>query len=47
MIVKIDVVVDQFFGLIEGDSLVPVYALCFENGKEILGHGIVIAVSPS
>ena len=47
MVVKIDVVVDQYSGLAKGGREMSVNAFRFKNGEEIFCHGIVIAVPAS
>ena len=44
MVVEVDEVVNAFIGLPEGFRLVPVNALCLEDGEEVFSHSIVIAV---
>ena len=45
--VEVNKLINHFVGLREGSRLAPVDALCFENRKEIIRHGIVIRVSTS
>ena len=47
MIVEVDVSINHLIGEGKGSGPVPVDALCFEDGKEILRHSIVITVSTS
>ena len=44
MVVEVDKAVNAFISLSESFRLVPVDALCFEDGEEVFSHGIVIAV---
>ena len=47
VIVKVDISVNHLVGLRESGWLMSVNTLCFKDGEEIFGHGIVIRVSPS
>ena len=47
VVVKVNVSVNHLVGLRESGWLVSVNTLCFKDGEEIFGHGIVIRVSPS
>ena len=47
MIIEINIVVDQYIGLLKGGSLMSVNTLGFENGKEVFCHCVIIAVSAS
>ncbi len=47
MVVEIDELVNHISGLLEGSYLLPVDALRLEDGKEILRHGVIIAVPTS
>ena len=47
MVVKVDVAVNHLIDFEKGSGLGPVNALCFEDGKEILRHSIVITVFTS
>ena len=47
MIVKPNEFIDYLPGLRPGLGLSPVNALTFQDGKEILRHGIVIRIPPS
>ena len=46
MVIEVDVVVDQSSCFLKSGSLVSVNALSLENGEEIFGHSIVVAISP-
>ena len=43
MVVKVDVPVDHFIGLGKGGRFVAVDTFCFEDGEEILRHGVVVS----
>ena len=47
VVVKVDVSVNHLVGFGEGNRFVAVDALCFEAGKEIFRHCIVIRVPAS
>ena len=45
MVVEVDVSVNYLVGLGKGSGFVSVDTLRFEDGEEILRHGIVIRIS--
>ena len=47
VIVKVDISVNHLIGRRESGWLMSGNTLCFQDGEEIFGHGIVIRVSPS
>ena len=47
MVIKINKIVDQFFGLLKSPDFLPVYTLSLEDREEIFCHSIIIAVSTS
>ena len=47
VVIEINIVVDQYIGLLKGGSLMSVNTLGFENGKEVFCHCVVIAISAS
>ena len=47
MVVEVDIPVDHFIGLGKSGRFVAVNTLCFQDGEEIFGHGVVVWVPPS
>ncbi len=47
MVVEINEIVNQFSGLLKSLDFLAIDTLCLEDGEEIFGHCVVIAVSPS
>ena len=45
MIVKADIAVNHFVCFNEGSRFVTVDTFCFEDGKEIFRHSIIIRIS--
>ena len=46
MVVEVNIAVNHLIGFREGSRFTAVNALGFDNGEEILHHGIVIKISP-
>lgn len=47
IIVEMDKIVNEFVSLLEHLDFLAVNAFGFQNGEEILGHSIIIAVPSS
>ena len=47
VVIEVNVFVNQVIGLLKCFELLAVDTFCFQDTKEIFGHRIVIAVSPS
>ena len=47
MVVEINEIVNELVSLLESLDFWAVDTLCFEDREEILGHGIIIAISSS
>ena len=47
MVVEINEIVNKLVSLLESLDFLAVDTFCFEDREEILGHGIIIAISSS
>ena len=47
VVIKINKIVNQFFGLLKRPDFLPVYTLSLEDREEIFCHSVIIAVSTS
>ena len=47
MIVEINEIVNELVSLLESLDFLAVDTFCFEDREEILGHGVIIAISSS
>ncbi len=47
VVIEINKIVDQFFGLLKSPDFLPVYTLSLEDREVIFCHSAIIAVSTS